>query len=97
MHYMIYLIVIWLVIAFIYSKVKSISFLKSVILMPIFLIKAFLDSPSSTDYGAMKRKAKQQGRDDIVEKINAHENSVKEANKMAKEYVNMAEDKIKNK
>jgi hypothetical protein len=91
MHYIIYLIVIWIVVAFIYGKVKDISFLKSFILMPIFLLKGFLDPPHNNEQ--MKREAKKQGRDDIVEKIKAQE----EALKSAKEYVNMAEDKIKNK
>lgn len=68
MYYIIYLILIWVVVAFIYSKVKYEPFLKSFILMPFFILKILFSIPLS--YGNIKAEARKQGRKDVLKKIN---------------------------
>ena len=93
MSYVFVLIGIWVVIAFIYSKVKSESFLASLVLVPLILIKWIFESASSKGhYSDIEREAKKQGRDDVLENIN----NARQANAQAAAYAQQAEDKIKN-
>ncbi len=91
MQYVLILIGIWMIIAFIYSKVKNESFLKSIILIPLILLKFIFEDGSN--YSKIEKEAKKQGRDDVLEKIN----NAKQANAQAASYAQQAVDKIKNK
>lgn len=72
MTYVIALIGIWLVISFIYSKIKKESFLASLILVPLSLIKFFLkDAAKNSSFHEVEKEAKKQGRDDVLANINA--------------------------
>lgn len=94
MHYVLILIGIWVVISFIYSKVKSESFLASLILVPLSLIRFFLeDAGKDSSFYKAEKEAKKQGRDDVLANIEA----TKGAFNSAAGFVNNAEEKIKNK
>ena len=93
MQYVLILIGIWVVISFIYSKVKSESFFASLFLVPLILLKfIFEDASTGRNYSKVEKEAKKQGRDDVLEKIN----NAKQANAQAASYAQQAEDKIKN-
>lgn len=79
MHYIIYLILIWIIVAFIYSKVKYEPFLKSFILMPFFILKILFSSPPN--YGNIKAEARKQGRKDVLKKIEKQEKGQEKAKK----------------
>ena len=94
MQYILILIGIWMIIAFIYSKVKNESFLKSIVLIPLILLKFIFErGGSGSSYSDIAREAKKQGRDDVLEKID----NAKQANAQAASYAQQAVDKIKNK
>lgn len=90
MQYILILIGIWMVVSFIYSKVKNESFLKSIVLIPLILLKFIFED--SSNYSKIEKEAKKQGRDDVLEKIN----NAKQANAQAASYAQQAVDKIKN-
>lgn len=69
MQYIVILVVIWLVISFIYSKVKKETFLASLILVPLAIIKFFFKEAASSSFSEVEREAKKQGRDDVLGKI----------------------------
>lgn len=94
MQYVFILIGIWIIISFIYSKVKKQTFFRSLILVPLSLIKFFLeDAGKDSSFSTVEKEAKKQGRDDVLANINA----TKSAFNSAAGFVNVAEEKIKNK
>ena len=93
MQYVFILIGIWIIISFIYSKVKKQTFFRSLILVPLSLIKFFLeDAGKDSSFSAVENEAKKQGRDDVLANINA----TKSAFNSAAGFVYVAEEKIKN-
>ena len=93
MQYVLILIVIWLIISFIYSKVKSESFLASLILVPLSLIRFFFENAGKdSSFYEAEKEAKKQGRDDVLANIDATKNAFNSAAGQ----INVAEEKIKN-
>lgn len=93
MQYIVILVVIWLVISFIYSKVKKEKFLTSLILVPLAIIKFFFNEAANSSFSEVEREAKKQGRDDVLGKI---ENVKSKYNDIA-ESAKSAETRIKEK
>ena len=92
MQYVFILIGIWMIIAFIYSKVKNETFLKSVVLIPLmFLNYIFNNASTRAAYSDVEREAKKQGRDDVLENIN----NARQANMQAASYAEQAINKNK--
>ncbi len=75
------LLAIWFCVAFIYSKVKNISFGKSILRIPLIILSAMFDG--SSGLSDAKRQAKKQGNQEAVDKINKYE----EARKQMKEKI----------
>lgn len=71
MIYVIVVIVIWVVVAFIRSKIKNESFLDSMIQIPISLFSIILNEVSThhTDYSSVESRARKEGRDDVLNEI----------------------------
>ena len=93
MQYVFILIGIWIIISFIYSKVKKQTFFRSLILVPLSLIKFFLeDAGKDSSFSAVEKEAKKQGRDDVLANIDATKNAFNSAAGQ----INVAEEKIKN-
>ena len=81
------IIAIWLGIAFIYSKVKSVSFGKSIVIIPLIILSAMFES-GGPDLSDAKRRAKKQGNQEAVDKINEYQKArkkMKENSKKIKE------------
>ncbi len=94
MLYVFVLIGIWVVISFIYSKIKKETFLSSLVLVPLAILGfLFNDMKKNSSYSKVEAEAKKQGRDDVLAKIN----QTKASAGMAESYVRRAESKVKNK
>ena len=83
--------IIWIVIAYIYSKVKNVSFLTAFGRIPVFVLSFLLDSQPSYINDA-KKEAKKQGIQDVVDKINQQE----ELRKNMNQRLNQEKEKYKN-
>lgn len=89
MSFIIVVLIIWLVIAYIYSKVKNVSLTKAIGRIPVFILSFLFENPPN--YSNIKAKAKKQGRQDVVDKINQQE----EFQKNVKERLNKEKEKYK--
>lgn len=91
MQYVLILIVIWLIISFIYSKVKKQTFLRSLILVPLAILGFLFNDIKNSNHSKAEEEARKQGRDDVLAKIN----QAKASAGMAESYVRMAENKVR--
>lgn len=97
MVYVVAIIAIWVVVAFIRSKIKSESFLESLIEVPISIIGFFLDEASThrSDYSKVESRARKEGRDDVLEKIEKSKKGEAEIRRAAKDMKEKLDEKRK--
>lgn len=83
-------LLIWVIAAFIYKKVKKISFPKAMINVVFAVIKFIISviGNSSPDYSSVEKKAREAGRKDILEHIKATKETQRAQNQMTATMLN---------
>ena len=80
------IVIIWIVVAFIYKAVKNVSFWTAFFRIPLIIVSFFLSQASSSN-SAARARAKKEGRQDILDKLDEQEAARKEAKRRVDEHL----------